>query len=160
MAKVLIVYYSRSGNTKKMAEIVAQGVKEEDVSVKVKGVEETKVEEMLDYDGIIIGSPTYYGTLAWQVKKFFDESVKFHGRLNGKVGGAFTSSANIGGGNETTILSIIQALLIHGMVVQGNPSGDHYGAVAIDAPDVRARENCLELGRRVGHLVKKISHGS
>jgi multimeric flavodoxin WrbA len=69
------------------------------------------------------GSPTYYGTMAWELKKLLDESVKFHGKLRGKVGGAFTSSANVGGGNETTVLDILKALLIHGMVVARRPPG-------------------------------------
>jgi NAD(P)H dehydrogenase (quinone) len=72
------------------------------------------------------------------------------------VGGAFTSSGCIGGGNETTILSILSAMLIHGMVIQGDSDDDHYGPVAIEAPDERAKANCLALGERVGRLVKKL----
>lgn len=128
MPKVLIVYYSRTGNTKEMAELIAEGVRrEKDVEVEVKAVQDTKVEELLDFDGIVIGSPTYYGSMAAEVKKLIDDSNKFHGELEGKVGGAFSSSANIAGGNETTIMDILKALLIHGMVVQGTPNGDHYG---------------------------------
>jgi len=156
MAKVLVLYYSRTGNTKKMAELIGEGVKKESADVDVKDVKEIKVEALLNYDGIIIGSPTYYGTLAAEIKKFLDESVKFHGQLEGKVGGAFSSSANIGGGNETTILSIIEAMLIHGMVVQGNSSGDHYGPVSIGAPDDRVKKQCRELGSRIARLVKKL----
>jgi NAD(P)H dehydrogenase (quinone) len=77
--------------------------------------------------------------------------------LDGRVGAAFSSSANIGGGNETTILDILNAMLIHGMMVQGDPQGDHYGPVAIGAPDARATRECLRLGSRVAKLVKRIS---
>jgi len=156
MAKVLVLYYSRTGNTKKMAELIGESVQKESADVDVKDVKEIKVEALLNYDGIIIGSPTYYGTLAAEIKKFLDESVKFHGQLEGKVGGAFSSSANIGGGNETTILSIIEAMLIHGMVVQGNSSGDHYGPVSIGAPDDRVKKQCRELGSRIARLVKRL----
>ncbi len=156
MIKILVAYYSRSGNTKKMAEAVAEGAKKEGVEVDLKEIGRFEPEELLDYDGIIIGSPTYYGTLAWEVKKLLDESVKFHGKLEGKVGGAFSSAANIGGGNETTILSILEAMLIHGMVVQGSYSGDHYGPVSIGAPDARSREQCLSLGRRIAKLAKRL----
>lgn len=156
MARVLITYYSKTGHTEKMAEIIEEAIKSNGVDVVRKGVEDTKAEELLGYEGIIIGSPTYYGLMAWQVKKLIDESVKFHGRLVGKVGGAFTSSANIGGGNETVILSIIEALLIHGMVVQGEPRGDHYGPVAINEPDGRAIKCCKRLGESVAKLVKKL----
>jgi NAD(P)H dehydrogenase (quinone) len=91
--------------------------------------------------------------MAAEVKKFLDDSVKFHGELDGKVGGAFSSSANVAGGNETTIISILQALLIHGMVVQGMPNGDHYGPVAIGKPDDRCKKLCREYGHRIAKLV-------
>lgn len=156
MAKIIIVYYSCSGNTEKMAEMVAEGVKKEKVEVKIKNVKEVEPEELLNYEGIIMGSPTYYGGAAAPIRDLFDQTVKFHGKLQGRVGGAFTSSGCIGGGNETTILSMLTAMLIHGMVIQGNSDDDHYGPVAIEAPDKRAKENCLALGQRVARLVKKL----
>jgi NAD(P)H dehydrogenase (quinone) len=157
MAKVLVIYYSRTGNTKKMAESIFEGIKKEGVQVWIKDVKEVNVDELLKYDAIVIGSPTYYGTMSAEIKKLLDESVKFHGRLEGKVGAAFASSANVAGGNETTILDILNAMLIHGMIIQGDPQGDHYGAVAIDEPDSRATKECLRLGSRVAKLAKKIS---
>ncbi|MFA4842220.1 MAG: NAD(P)H-dependent oxidoreductase [Candidatus Omnitrophota bacterium] len=156
MGKILVIYYSQSGNTKKMAELVAEGAEKEGAEVVLKDVNNIKAEELLQYDGIVIGSPTYYGTMSWQLKKLLDDSVKFHGKLDGKVGAAFASSANIGGGNETTILDILNAMLIHGMIIQGDPHGDHYGAVSISAPDARAAKQCARLGNRVAKLVKKI----
>ncbi len=157
MSKVLIVYYSRSGNTEKMSELIEEGVKSEGLEVIRKRVEDTKVDELLSVDAVIMGSPDYYGTMAYELKKFLDESVKFHGKLDGKVGAAFSSSANIGGGNETTILGIINVLLIHGMVVQGDPQGDHYGPVSIASPDERAAKECKRLGQRVARLIKRLS---
>jgi NAD(P)H dehydrogenase (quinone) len=156
MAKVLVAYYSRGGNTRKMAEIVADGVTAAGAEVALKRIGHLKAEEMLDYDAIIIGSPTYYGLMCAEVKQLFDDSVEFHGKLEGKVGGAFTSAANIGGGNETTIMAILQAMLIHGMIVQGTPHGDHYGPVSIGAPDDRVERQCRELGMRVGQLARKL----
>ncbi len=156
MARILIVYYSRGGNTKRMAEEIAKGAKRESISVDLKRVERVKVEELLDYDGIIIGSPTYYGTMAAQIKRLLDESVKFHGKLDGKVGAAFASSANIGGGNETTILDILNAMLIHGMIIFGDPQGDHYGPVAIGTPDARSIKQCVRLGQRVAKLISRL----
>jgi len=156
MFKILVIYYSQTGNTKKMADSVAEGIKKEGVEVEIEDVKDTKSEELLKYDGIIIGSPTYYGSMAAPIKGLLDDSVKFHGKLDGKVGAAFSSSANIGGGNETTILDILNALLIHGMIIQGDPSGDHYGAVSIGAPDARAKRQCERLGSRVAKLVKVI----
>jgi len=154
MSRVLVLYYSRTGNTKQMALAVAEGVKELGVDVSVAKADGFKAYKLQDYSAIVVGSPTYYGTMAWQVKKIFDESVKFHGKLEGKVGGAFTSSANLAGGNETTILEILHCMLVHGMVVQGTNHGDHYGPVALDAPDERALKGCQALGRRMARLVK------
>ena len=159
MAKMLIAYYSRSGHTRGMAEEVAEGARGAgDVEVDCKDVTTLSAQELLNYDAIVLGSPTYYGSMAAEVKKLLDESVAFHGQLTGKVGGAFSSSANIGGGNETTIMDILKALLIHGMVIQGTASGDHYGPVAIGAVDDRAKEECRKLGRNVAALTKKL-HG-
>ena len=159
MARVLIVYYSRSGHTEEMARHIADGVRQGGVAdVEVRDVERTKVDDLLAPDGIIMGSPTYYGGMASELKRLLDESVSIHGRLDGKVGGAFASAANIGGGNETTILQIVQAFLVHGMVTQGIPKGDHYGPVAINKPDARAIKQCLRLGDTVAKLVMKL-HG-
>lgn len=157
MSKALVIYYSRTGNTKKMAESIAEGIKNEGVEVAIKEVKDVAVDELLKYEAIVIGSPTYYGTMAAELKKLLDESVKFHGKLDGKVGAAFSSSANVGGGNETTILDILNALLIHGMIIEGDPQGDHYGPVSIGPPDSRATKQCIRLGNRVAKLVKKIS---
>ncbi len=156
MAKILLAYYSQSGHTKKMAECIFEGIKKENVDVVLKNVEEVKVDEWLEYQGIILGSPVYYGSMAFPIKKLFDDSVKFHTKLDGRVGGAFASSANIGGGNETTILDILNAMLIHGMIIQGDPKGDHYGPVAIGMPDERSQKQCLRYGERVARLLKKV----
>ena len=157
MAKILIAYHSETGHTARMAELVASGVTEAGAQADLKKVQDVAIGDLPGYDGIIVGSPTYYGLMSAPVKKFFDDSVKFHNKLTGKVGGAFTSAANIGGGNETTILSILQAMLIHGMIVQGTALGDHYGPVAINKPDARAEKQSVELGRRVAELALRLA---
>lgn len=156
MPKILVIYYSRSGNTKKMAQEVVEGIKKEGLEAKLAEVTEISVKELKNYEGIIVGSPTYYGQMSWEIKKLFDESVSFHGALSGKVGAAFTSAANIGGGNETTILGILEAMLIHGMIVQGTALKDHYGPVSINDPDERAISQCRDLGKNTALLVKKL----
>ena len=156
MAKAIVIYYSQSGNTRKMAQAVAEAVKKEGVEADLKDVEKVAASDLLKYEAIAIGSPTYYGTMAFQIKKLLDESVKFHGKLDGKIGGAFSSSMNIGGGNETAVLDILHAMLIHGMIIPGDPSGDHYGAVAIGAPDSRSIKECQRLGSRIAKLAKKL----
>ena len=156
MAKVGIIYYSKSGNTEKMAKEVYEGVKSEGVEAELKRVEDTQPEDLLKWDGIIVGSPCYYGLPASPIKELFDRSVKYHGELEGKVGAAFSSSANIGGGNETTILAILQMMLIHGMIVKGTSEGDHYGPVSIEKPGEKVKLQCRELGKSVAKLVKRM----
>ncbi|MBU1084602.1 MAG: flavodoxin family protein [Candidatus Omnitrophota bacterium] len=156
MNKIAVLYYSKSGNTKKMAQLIQSGVQGDGMSADIFDIEKFSAEKALEYDSLIVGSPTYYGSMSYQVKRFFDDSVAFHGKLSGKVGAAFTSAANIGGGNETTINDILNAMLIHGMIVQGSYTGDHYGVVSIGAPDDRVEKQCRELGRRTAALVKKI----
>jgi NAD(P)H dehydrogenase (quinone) len=158
MARILVTYFSATGNTKKMAQYVHQGVKAGGADSDLKDIQDVTSDSLLDYDGIIIGSPTYYGAAASQVWELLDKSVEHHGSLNGKVGGAFSSSANIGGGNETTVLGILNAMLIHGMVIQGDPEGDHYGPVSIGAPATREQNFCLRFGERIARLTRKL-HG-
>jgi len=157
MAKILVVYDSKTGNTEKMAFAVAEGAKEVGrVEVVVKKAEQTSLEDLLGADGIVMGSPTYYGQMSAKLKFLIDESVKIHGRLGGKVGGAFTSSGGTATGAETTLLSIIQAMLIHGMIVQGRAEDKHYGAAAVGSPREKGLESCRELGKRVASLVVKL----
>ena len=157
MAKILVVYYSRTGNTEKMAKLIAEHLKNHGNEVSLKKAQDTKPADFKNADGIIIGSPTYYGSMAADVKKLLDSSVSIHGRLDGKVGAAFSSAANTAGGNETTVLSILNAMLIHGFIIQGDPQGSHYGPVAIDAPDDRAKKECVRLAERFDALLKKLS---
>ena len=155
--RLLVLYYSRSGNTESMATAVAAGAAETGASIDLVKVEEANVVQLLDYDGILIGSPTYYGQAAGELKEFFDQSVRFHGKLTGKVGGAFSSCEASGGGVETTILSLIHVLLVHGMIIQGQAEGGHhYGVASTGAPDEDTLEQCRLLGKRTALLAARL----
>jgi len=157
VARVLVVYDSKTGHTEKMAYAVAEGAKRvRGVNVEVKKVDQTRIKDLLDADGIIIGSPTYYGQMSAKLKALIDKSVKIHGKLKGKVGAAFTSSGGTASGAETTLLSILQAMLIHGMVIQGRPNDKHYGAAAVGSPNKTELKLCRELGKRTASLVMKL----
>lgn len=159
MVNILIVYDSRTGNTEKAAFLVAEGVKRVGgVNCVVKRVDETTLDDLLGADGIIIGSPTYYGGMSAKIKDLIDRSVKIHGKLEGKVGAAFTTSGGTATGAETTLLSIIEALLIHGMIVKGDPEDKHYGLAIVSAPESDEDKNlCREFGFKFANLVLKIS---
>ncbi len=157
MAKILVVYYSQSGNTEKMASAIAEGAAEvAGVDVEVKSVQQVNFDDLIGADGIIMGSPTYYGQMCSQLKALIDQTTQIHGRLRGKVGGAFTSSGGIASGAETTLLSIVQAMLIHGMIVEGRYDNAHYGVAAVGEPHTKETEMCRKLGKRVAELAAKL----
>jgi len=157
LLKALIIYDSKTGNTEKMAFMIAEGVREADgVECVVKRVEDATLEDLIQAHGIIVGSPTYYGCMSGKLKEFFDKSVEIHGKLKGKVGAAFTSSGGTATGAETTLLSILEAMLIHGMIVQGNPHDKHYGIAVVEAPGKKEERLCRMFGRRTAELIRKI----
>jgi NAD(P)H dehydrogenase (quinone) len=157
MAKILIIYDSKTGNTEKMALAVAEGAKQvKNIEATVKKVDNTSLDDLCSSDGIIMGSPTYYGQMSGKLKTLIDESVKIHGKLEGKVGAAFTSSGGTASGAETTLMSMLQAMLVHGMIIQGRPDHKHYGAAGTDPLSNRDIEHCKELGRRTASLVTKL----
>lgn len=156
--QVLVVYYSRTGKTKRLAEAVAEGVKQEEVACILRSVSEVKEEDFLSSEGIVAGSPVYFGTMAAELKEVFDRFVKIRPRMCDKVGAAFATSGDPSGGKETTIMSIIQAMLIYGMIIVGDPldATGHYGVSCTGAPDEKTLVNAEKLGRRVATLVKKL----
>lgn len=182
MTKVLVLYYSMFGHIEIMAQALAEGVREvEGVDAVIKRVPETlpegqalamgvkldqpapiaTVEELPDYDAIIFGTPTRFGDMTAQMRSFLDHTGKLwtNGRLIGKVGSVFTSSATQHGGQESTILSFHTTLLHHGMVIVGVPyscteqtrtdeitGGSPYGASTITGADGKRMPSANELG--------------
>jgi len=157
--QVLVVYYSRSGNTKRLAEEVAAGVKEvKGVECVVKAVKDVTKEDFLACQGVIAGSPVYFGSMAAPMKEMFDKFVVVRKDMGDKVGAAFTTSGDPTGGKETTLLSIIQVLLIYGMIIVGDPldATGHYGVACTGSPDEKTTINARKLGKRVASLVKQL----
>ncbi len=155
--KVLLVFDSSTGNTEKMAHAVEEGVKNAGVEVVFKHVDDASIDELPQCQGLIIGSPVYYGTPSAKIKKFIDDSIKYHGKLDGIVGGGFASAGGTHTGAETTIMAINQMLLVHGMIIQGSSAGSHYGASSVGAPNDTSITACRKLGERVATLVKKLN---
>ena len=153
MAKVLVLYYSSYGHIEQLAYAEAEGARAAGATVDVKRVPENvpveiakasyfkldqpapiaKVEELTNYDAIIVGAPTRFGRMPSAMGSFWEQAggLWATGALNGKVGGAFTSSATQHGGNETTLFSILANLLHFGFVVVGLPYG-HAGQMTLD----------------------------
>ncbi len=154
MARVLVIYHSRTGHTESMAHAITGTLQGEGLDAECRRVEDTTPEDLLGVDGVIIGSPTYYGTMSAEVKKLLDDSVKYHGRLDGKMGAAFSSAGSTG--QETTVISILEALLIHGMVVQGDFQGHHYGVTSTGKLQEEDLTRCQRFAQRYAALVKKL----
>lgn len=197
MPKVLVLYYSSYGHIETMANAIADGAREAGASVNVKRVPETApleiaqaahfkldqaapvatIEELKDYDAIIVGTGTRFGRISSQMAAFWDTAggVWARGELNGKVGAAFTSSATQHGGQETTLFSIITNLLHFGMTIVGLDygfagqmrndevvGGAPYGATTIANGDGSRQPSETELegghylGRRVANTAAKL----
>jgi NAD(P)H dehydrogenase (quinone) len=153
MTKVLVLYYSSYGHIETMAKAVAEGAREAGAQVDIKRVPETapeavakaahfkldqeaplaKVEDLANYDAVIVGTGTRFGRMSSQMASFLDQAggLWAKGALHGKVGGAFTSTATQHGGQETTLFSIITNLLHFGMVIVGLDYG-HAGQMTLD----------------------------
>lgn len=157
--EVLVLYYSKGGNTRKLAQFVAEGVESVDgVKAVLKTPSDVTKEDFLSASGIIAGSPVYFGGMASELKRVFDEFVGVRKKMADKVGAAFATSGDPTGGKETTLLSILQCLLIYGMVVAGDPldATGHYGVACVGAPDAGTAENARKLGRRVAELCLRL----
>lgn len=156
---ILVLYYSRGGNTRRLAEAVADGVSAVAGATPIlrKAGEVTKA-EFVDAAAVIAGSPVYFGTMAARLKQVFDDFVGVRKKMENKVGAAFATAGDATGGKETTMFSIIQALMIYGMIIVGDPMSatGHYGTACVGAPDAKALENGKKLGERVANLAIRI----
>jgi NAD(P)H dehydrogenase (quinone) len=158
--QILILYFSKGGNTKQLAESIAKGVESVDgVNAVLKSTNEVSKDDFLKSEGIIAGSPVYFGVMAAELKKIFDDYVGLRKKMEGKIGATFTTAGDPTGGKETTMMSIIQCLFIYGMIIVGDPMSatGHYGVACVGAPDDKAKKNGAKLGQRVAELSKKIS---
>jgi NAD(P)H dehydrogenase (quinone) len=198
MAKVLVLYYSSWGHVEQMARAAAEGAREAGAEVSLKRVPELVPEEvakqfpytldqqapiadpgeLADYDAIIFGTPTRFGNMAAQMKQFLDQTggLWAQGKLVGKVGSAFTSTASQHGGQETTLTSFHTVMLHHGMVIVGLPyafagqtgveavkGNTPYGATTIADGDGSRQPSQVELdgarfqGRHVAGIAAKLA---
>lgn len=158
MAHILILYYSQSGNTAKMAELVAEGVAEiEGHEVKRLPLSEASADDVVWADGLAMGAPTHMGSIPWEVKKFWDiDLADKWGELDGKIGCAFSSMGGWGGGAELNCLALQIVMQNYGFLTFGvtDYAGQqftlHYGAVQAGEPrEERELESPRRLGRRL-----------
>lgn len=198
MAKVLVLYYSSYGHIETMANAVAEGARSAGATVDIKRVPETApadvakaahfkldqsapiaaIDDLANYDAIIVGSPTRFGRMSSQMASFLDQAggLWMRGALNGKVGGAFTSTASQHGGQEATLFSIITNLLHFGMTIVGLPyshqgqmtldeivGGSPYGATTIAGGTGQRQPSALDLegakhqGKLIAQTAQKLS---
>jgi len=162
MGKILILYHSATGNTAKMAKLVAEGAESiAGMEVRVRDVEAATAEDIRWCDGLAVGSPTNMGILSWKMKRFWDDVMAPHWMsVDGKIACAFSSSGGWGGGNELACQSILTVLVNFGFLVFGVTDYAaklmtlHYGAVAAREPRSEdVQDACRTLGRRLAEWV-------
>jgi len=168
MGKVLVLYHSASGNTGKMAELVAAGASEiPGIEVRTREVDAATPEDVYWCDGLAVGSPTNMGILSWKMKRFWDEAMFHHwGKVDGKIACAFSSAGGWGGGAEMACQSLLTVLINFGFLVfgvtdyGGTITTAHYGAIAAREPrDAEIRNTCRLLGRRLAEWVAVVADG-
>ncbi|HEX8947444.1 MAG TPA: NAD(P)H-dependent oxidoreductase [Dissulfurispiraceae bacterium] len=156
--QVLVLYFSKGGFTRKLAEAVVQGVEGAGAHAVLKSTQEVTKEDFLASAGIVAGSPVYFGVMAADLKRVFDEFISTRRHMENKVGAAFATGGHHTGGKETTILSILQCMMIYGMIIVGDPmsASGHYGAACVGAPTDETRSDGYKLGYRVAELCKAL----
>ncbi len=168
MNRILVLYDSKTGNTAKMAALVAEGARSiPDTEVRVRSVDEATPDDVLWCDGLAVGSPTNMGLLSWKMKRFWDEVLgEYWMKLDGKIACAFSSAGGWGGGMELTCQSLLTVLMNFGFLVFGVTDYAtklhtlHYGAVTAREPRTEdARAVCRVLGRRLAEWTAVFVHG-
>jgi NAD(P)H dehydrogenase (quinone) len=163
--RVLVLYHSQTGHTQTLAGLVAEGAASlPETEVRLKSVAEASADDLVWCDGIAAGSPTHMGTIAWEMKRWWDVTVQpLWPKVEGKIGCAFSSSGGLAGGGELTCLALQIVLLNYGLLVFGIPDyvapGQtlHYGAVCAGRPrNDGEREACRRLGRRLSEWVQTL----
>lgn len=195
MSKVLVLYYSSYGHIETMAGAIAEGARSTGATVDLKRVPETAplevakaahfkvdqaapiatIDELASYEAIIVGTPTRFGRMPAQMASFLDQAdgLWTRGALNGKVGGAFTSTATQHGGQEVTLFSVITNLMHFGMIIVGLPyshqgqmtldeivGGSPYGATTIAGGQGQRQPSAIELegARHQGKLIAETAN--
>lgn len=158
--QVLVLYFSKGGNTRKLAVEIAKGVESAGVEALLKSTAEVTKEDFRNAAGLIAGSPVYFGVMAAELKKIFDDFVGLRREMENKIGAAFATGNHHTGGKETTMFSILQCMMIYGMIICGDPmdASGHYGVGCTKEPDDSAKQDGFKLGRRVAGICLKM-HG-
>ena len=168
MGKVLVLYDSASGNTAKMADLVAEGAASiPGIEVRLRQVGEATADDVVWCDGLALGSPTNMGLLSWKMKQFWDEPMAPHWmKVDGKIACAFSSSGGVGGGAEMACQSLLTVLMNFGFLVFGvtdyasKLTTAHYGAIATREPrDDGTQAACRLLGKRLAEWVAMFCDG-
>jgi len=157
--KLSIIYHSKSGNTKAIAQIMADGAQSvEGTEVRCMSIDEVDKEFLTESDAAIFGTPTYAGNYSWQMKKWLDTES---GKLAGKLGAAFATENYLGGGADFAELTILGHLLVKGMVVysagasKGQPF-THFGAVAIKDGTDDQKDRARIFGQRIAEKAHEL----
>jgi NAD(P)H dehydrogenase (quinone) len=150
--KIAVIYHSESGNTRKVAELIATGARiRDDIEVRTMSIDEVDSDFVAEAKAVILGTPTYAGSYSWQMKKWLDTSRI---KLADKLGSVFATANYVGGGGGVAELALIHHMLVKGMLVYSSGASRgapilHFGAVAIKDGNEFEQERARVLGKRV-----------
>jgi NAD(P)H dehydrogenase (quinone) len=168
MNRILVLYDSKTGNTAKMAKLVAEGAGSiAETEIRLRSVEEASPEDVVWCDGLAVGTPTNMGLVSWKMKRFWDDAMLDHWmKVDGKIACAFSSAGGWGGGMELACQSVLTVLINFGFLVFGvtdyatKLTTLHYGAVTAREPrDDQAQASCRLLGQRLAEWTAVLVHG-
>lgn len=155
--KVSIIYFSKTGTTGRIANVISEGIISiPEVEVKTFDIDNIDYKYLDESIAVIFGTPTYYANTCWQIKKWFDESFKYN--LEGKLGAVFATCDYVQGGADTAILTIINHLMVKGMLVYSGGSAVgkpyfHLGAVYLKGD---SESDFFTFGKRIAQKAKDI----
>ncbi len=168
MPKILVLYHSNSGNTQRMAELVAEGAgKLPGAEIRLRDISAADHTDLDWCDGLALGSPTNYGSVSWQMKQWWDQQpIENWGKRDGKIGCVFSSGGAWGGGQEWTCMTLMSILINYGFLIFGLTDytgvkfSAHYGAITAGPPTAnREMEACRRLGLRLSEWVATMIKG-
>lgn len=168
MGKVLVLYHSTEGNTKKMAKLVADGAGLiPGIKIRLKSIDEATTDDILWCDGLAAGSPTHLGTVSAAMKKFWEDNIDIWQKIDGKIGCAFSSQGGWGGGAELTCQALMTIMINYGFLVfgvtdySGHQFTAHYGATQAGEPrEEKEKKSCSKLGKRLAEWVSLYVDGN
>jgi NAD(P)H dehydrogenase (quinone) len=160
MLNIVILYHSKTGNTKALAEAISEGAQTvSDTDVHVVRVDKLDQDQVVNCHALIVGSPVIYGLMSVEMKSMLDGLEPIKRKLHNKVGAAFVTGSDEMGGKESALLSILQTLMMFGMIIVGDPQNPSstFGLTCIESPAESDAKNARAFGKHIAEITKQLN---